>query len=462
MRRQITKTISIIGGEPGLLQNSVVDFRNPEPEKNQEEVDFLQLPDGTLVETIADPSRAGKTKLAIFQNGEFRIQDRFTLQDRTLVPLDGQSCGMPYIHLADGIEPAGGAEDLFTSLMALLQPTIDISEEHVCALSAWVLGTWFVSNFPIAPYVSFVGPPGSGKTTALRVMRLICWRALATSDITSAAFYDISTKVGTTLLLDEAATLVNRREIFHLLRAGSTPGFAAFRKKEAFTFFGARAFSWTELPDDVALNSRSLIIPMKCSMRRDLLPVDHPPLVAGAEKLQRQLLEFRLRNFTTLRANPIVGEENLQPRSRDQFRCLCAPIRKVPDLVNVIRYVFQQQDDFRGMINFKQAAVAGAVFQVSHEHREGNWQISFRSLKQLANLYLRERDEPPITSEKSLGHLLTTIGFIERKSTNTGTVLILNRATRERAHALQRMHKIATSIGEGEVSSCKLCQASIL
>ena len=111
------------------------------------------------------------------------------------------------------------------------------------------------------------------------------------------------------------------------------------------------------------------------------------------------------------------------------------------------------------MINVRQAAVASAVFQLSHQYLEGSWQISFRSLKQSANAYLQERGEPPITSEKALGQLLTTIGFIERKLTNTGTVLILNRDTRERVHALHLMHKIATLTDQSAVSSCEMCQA---
>jgi hypothetical protein len=240
MTRSVTKSISVAQSKPRFSRNPIITLPEPGPDvqgKPLEGVDLREMPDGTLVETIAHPNQPGKTSLAVFQHGEFRIEDKLELADRTLVPLDSTVPGVQHIHFADGIEEAANAEDLFGDTMALLMAIVGVSEEHLCALSAWAIGTWFVQKFPVAPYLSFVGPPGSGKTTALRAMRLFCWRALATADITSAAFYDISDKVGSTLLLDEAATLANRRQIMHLMRAGSTPGFVTFSEKCDVLFF---------------------------------------------------------------------------------------------------------------------------------------------------------------------------------------------------------------------------------
>jgi hypothetical protein len=197
MTRPVTKIISVAQNKPRFSRNPVITLPDPElddQEKPREEVDFRQLPDGTLVETIAHPNQPGKTSLAVFLRGEFRIEDKLELADRTLVPLDSTVPGVPHIRFADGIDDSVSAKELFEDTGALLRATVGVSAEHLCALSAWAIGTWFVQKFPVAPYLSFVGPPGSGKTTALRAMRLICWRALATADITSAAFYGIPTK----------------------------------------------------------------------------------------------------------------------------------------------------------------------------------------------------------------------------------------------------------------------------
>ena len=447
-------------GSDRLAGNSVVVMPEPDqkkPAKPRQEIDFCELPDGTLVETISDPERAGQTALAVFRAGKLRVEQELRLKDRTLIPLEPSIPGIRHINFASGAEKAQSARDLLLDTAAVLNATMDVAPEQLVLIAAWVIGTYFVSKFPVAPYLSFVGSPGSGKTTALRALTLLCWRPLATSDISSAAFYNLSEKVNTTLLIDEAATLANRRQIFHLLRAGSTPGFVTFRKNESFRSFGARAFSWTELPDDAALNSRCLIIPMKCSSRRNLAPVTHPPLLEFARGLQRRLLYFRWRHYAELKVEVIAGEGTLQPRSRDLLRCLAAPLRGCPEAIKELASILKEQEALRDMISPQQAAVIGAVLKLSHRRNEGCWQIPFKNLKDIANEKLQAIGEPLFKSEKALGAELTKLGFGERKPTNSGTVLILTAEVRRSAHELRRIHNIELDNSESEKDGCGLC-----
>jgi len=74
-------------------------------------------------------------------------------------------------------------------------------------------------------------------------------------------------------------------------------------------------------------------------------------------------------------------------------------------------------------------------------------------------------DYTGLSAKQALGSgwqvaIQTTLGFADRKPTNSGTVLILSRATRELAHAIQRMHKIEIHIAPDAASSCNLCKAS--
>jgi hypothetical protein len=259
----------------------------PDGLKAAEEIDFRELPDGTLLETIANPSEPGKTALAVFQKGRISIKPKFELGDLNLLPLPNTLPGVPHIHFASGVEDHESARSLFENTWTLLHQTLDFEIESHCLAVAYVLCTWVIEKLPIAPYLSLVGPPGSGKTTALRVLKLLCRRSLATADISSAAFYDLSENVTTTLLIDEAATLANRRQIFHIMRAGSTPGLVTLRKNQSYRSYGARVFTWTELPDDAALNSRSLIIPMKCSSGRSLRSPSDPLILKAAAQSRR-------------------------------------------------------------------------------------------------------------------------------------------------------------------------------
>jgi hypothetical protein len=450
--------------EPDTSPHPVITLSDPpklQVQKVVEEVDFRELPDGTLLETVADPNGPGKTALAVFQNGEISMKPKFEFGDRILLPLSNTIPGVRHIRFANGAEHHESARFLFESIINMLRKTADLSVESSFLVAAFVLSTWIIEKLAIAPYLSLVGPPGSGKTTVLRVLELLCRRSLATADISSAAFYDLSENVTTTLLIDEAATLSNRREIFHMLRAGSTPGFVTLRKHGSYRSYGARVFAWTALPDDPALASRSLIIPMKCSSRRDLLLPSDPWILTVVARAQQQLLHFRLSNYATLRPHPIAGEDQLQPRARDLLRCLAAPFQSEPEIIAGLLEVMQGQETLRDMLSPQQSATIGALFEILHELREldnKNWLIPFSRLQHSVNILLEGQGEATIHSGKQMGGVLTSLGLTDRKLTNTGTVLILSRAIREQVHQLLRMHKVGTQTTHEQMDKCPHCK----
>jgi hypothetical protein len=432
-------------------------------QKVVEEIDFRELSDGTLLETIADPSEPGGTALAVFQNGEILVKRKFELGDRILLPLPITLQGVRHINFAKGAEHHEAAKSLWVSIIALLNQTLDLAAESLCLVAAYVLSTWLLEKLPVAPYLSLVGPPGSGKTTALRVLQLVCRRSLATADFSSAAFYDLSENVTTTLLIDEAATLANRQEIFHMMRAGSTPGFVTLRKNQSYRLFGARVFAWTELPDDAALNSRCLIIPMKCSSRQNLRTPSDPAVLKAAARLQQKLLHFRLSNYATVRLRPIAGDDQLQPRARDLLRCLAAPFAGEPGTTGLLLETIRGQQTLHDMLKPQQAAAIGVLFDMMHELGDlddgGKWQFRFSYLQNKVNERLKEQGEATIQSGKQMGGVLTSLGVTDRKKTNRGTELMLSRATWEQVHELQRMHKIGTQSTQEQMDNCPHCKA---
>ena len=427
-------------------------------QKKVEEIDFRELPDGRLLETIADPNDPHKTALAVFQNGEITVKPKFELGDLILLPLPNTLPGVRHINFASGAEHHEGARALWESTVCLLKETLDLTLESVFLLAAYILSTWLTEKYHVAPYLSLVGPPGSGKTTALRVLQLVCRRSLATADISSAAFYDLSENVTTTLLIDEAATLANRRQIFHMMRAGSTPGFVTLRRHYSYRSFGARVFAWTELPDDAALNSRCLIIPMKCASRRNLQLPSDPWVLKMAAKAQKQLLHFRLSNYATVRLRPIAGEDQLQPRARDLLRCLAAPFHGEPEMTGGLVAAMRDQQTLRDMLSPQQSATIGALFETMHGLANKEWLILFSRLQDGVNIRLQDRGEATIKSGKQMGSILTSLGLTDRKSTNQGTVLILSCAVREQVHELQRMHKVGTQTDRQQIDKCPQCK----
>jgi hypothetical protein len=430
------------------------------PQKIVEEIDFRELPDGTLLETIADPNDPSKTALAIFQHGEISVNAKFELGDRIFLPRPYTLHGMRDIRFVSGTEPHEGAMELWKSIVCVLRDTLDLSGQSIALLGAYVLSTWLTDKFPIAPYLSLVGPPGSGKTTALRILSLLCRRGLATADISSAAFYDLSENVTKTLLIDEAATLANRRQFFHMMRAGSTPGLVTLRNNQSYrSFGGARAFAWKELPDDAALNSRCLIIPMKCCSRQNLQAPSDPEVLEAAARVQKQLLHFRLSNYATMRLHPIAGEEELQPRARVLLRCLAAPFQEESGINRFLLGAMQDQQILRDVLSPQQSATIAAIFEEIHQIGDGVCSTLFFHLQDSVNLRLMEQREAIIKSGKQMGSVLTSLGLTDRKPTNEGTALILSRAIREQVHALQRTHKVGTQTPQWQMDNCLFCRA---
>jgi ABC-type polysaccharide/polyol phosphate transport system ATPase subunit len=79
---------------------------------------------------------------------------------------------------------------LLRRLESFISQCIVVDEKYLSVLADFVLSTWFVDRLEVAPYLSVVGLPQSGKTTLLKVLSLVCRRSLLIADISS--FVDIT------------------------------------------------------------------------------------------------------------------------------------------------------------------------------------------------------------------------------------------------------------------------------
>jgi len=431
--------------------------RTAEGPKRTVEVDFHELPDGRLLEMIEDPHDATKSVLAIWKNGQIRYAKKVKCGNQVFVPVPKDAGIIRHVSLANGAESYGSVGDLRSGVMAAFLLTLELSQEQLCLLSSLVLSSWIVEKLPVAPYVAFVGPPGSGKTTALRMLNLLCRRSLLTADISSAAFYETCNRLTPTLLIDEVATVDNHRNLFHLLRAGTTQDFVAIRKDNAYRTYGVRAVSWLELPDDAALNSRCLIIHMKSCTRTDLLTPIDPKILRGVEILKRRLLQFRLANFKTLALPKVSAEEELQPRTRDLFRALALPLGECPEHCETLLRILRSQESLREVLSVLQSAVLNVLYDVIHSYPELN-AISIVELTERVNATLRQQGEPGKISEKKLSEILTSLQLTNRTRKNVGYVLWFDRKTREEIHSQARTYRMQGGVTREQSARCEICR----
>lgn len=423
----------------------------------EREIEFAELQDGSLAEMIEDPINPAKSLLAVYANGTVRYTDKLQTGSEVLVPLSRTDPLSRHISLAQGAEAYGGLRRLMGGVAVLLAACLDVDFNSLLLLIAHVFCTWFPEKLPFAPYLAFVGPPSSGKTTALRILSLLCRRGLATSDLTSAAFYDVCHRLHATILIDETATAGDQRTLLHLLRSSSTRGFAALRKGQAQLAYGPKVLSWVELPNDAAFNSRCIIIPTHKTTQVDLKSPDDPKILKVAAKVRMQLLQFRFEHYQTLSPAKIPAGRQLCARTLDLYRALSLALAADEEACAGLADLIADQRRFQpSLLTSPQASAVRVLYECIHDNpTTGGFRLS--GLKTAMSLDLASHGEPSGLRERKVGDILTSLGLTNRSRVNPGNyVLWVSRAERVRIHHMAVDYEVE-DISSEPIENCEIC-----
>jgi hypothetical protein len=426
----------------------------------EQEIDFAELDDGTLVEMIEDPNNAANSIFAICKNGTMRYAPTLEHEDRVLVPVPHAQGIFKHVRLPRGAQACSSPAELLGGIAALIFACTDVGVDDASLIAAFVVSTWFIESLTVAPYLALVGPPRSGKTTLLQVLNSVCRRPLLTADITSAGFYEVYEKLTPTLLVDETLTVGSRRELFHLLKTGTTRGCLTVRKGRSLKAFGPKVISCTELPNDAALNSRCVIITMQETNRTDLAKPTDKKMADIAGDLQKKLLHYRLENYHSLRMPKVVGDERLHSRTRDLYQALVFPLGSNAEFCEYLVRLFETQQEInREPLSPACAAVLAFLYEWIHLNlKEGK--CAQKDLTVGINFNLERLQETFRLNAHEVGRALTSLGFANRKRTNAGFLLWLDLRTRKRIHTLAHTYAIfpeTPSQEESFRSGCELC-----
>ena len=416
-----------------------------------------ELEDGTQIEIIEDPQDPSTTKLAVFNNGEVRIEDRFEVENRIFVPIPRDTNLLRHVRLPRGVKECGTALSLLQDTVDLLGRCLDISEDNLLLLAHFVLSTWLIERLPVAPYLALFGLPRAGKSTALAALSFLCRRALLTADITSAAFYRACDRLTLTLLIDETGTAGERRALFHLLRTGTTREVVALRKNESFKTFGPKVISWVELPNDAALNSRCILIPLYETFRTDLLRPTSPKFVETADDLQKRFLQFRLEKIKSIAAPTIQASSLLHSRTRDLYEALALPVSDDNESCKTLVELLEaQENSYRAPLSSSQSAVLGGLFTMFHLPQQGKRPV-VGDLGKMVNQYLEATGQRFRLSSREVGGIMVSLGFNNRKRGNTGWQIVIGLKELEHVHALFAAYHVELPQGFSR-NNCEFCK----
>jgi hypothetical protein len=425
------------------------------------EIDFVELKDGTLVELVEDSRDSGQTCFAVWKDGEVRFENRLEQDGQVFVPWSRKNEILRRLRLPSAAMPYQSVQELLSRLESLISKCVAVDEHYVTLLADFALSTWFVDRFSVAPYLSVVGLPQSGKTTLLKVLSLVCRRPLLIADITSASLYRACSRFMPTILIDETATAGNNRTLLHSLRSGTTREVLAVRNDRSLHSYGAKVVSWLEPPDDAALNSRCILIPMSESKSATLLRPDDPEVQQIAADLQAQLLRFRLENYKTVTPAAVAGDDVLRPRTRDLLRALSAAhAQDTERCQGLLKFFKSGQAVPAEPLNPEQNAVLRTLFALIHQVKCHSVYIG--DLTGQVNLFLRNAGERSLLPRK-VGAVLTSLGFANKRRTNSGYVLYLSQQDAEKLHQLAACYGIDgfkdRFLGMSP-EDCSLCRAA--
>jgi hypothetical protein len=454
---------------PGVRSGVALGSQNVLPSgsrRPERAIDFAELGDGTLAEVVEDPMNPSRTRFAIFNQGRVRFADQLEYGGEIFVPIPRSVVGFSDVKLPCGVLPYGSVKRLIGEVLAFIKYGADISISDIGVLAAFVLYSWLADRLLPAVYLSIIGLPQSGKSTLLELLSMICRQPLLVSDISEAAVFRTCHQFSPTLIIDEVEWHSSRTSrLRQLLRAGIGRASRALRIGDCSSSFGPKVFSSLEPSTDAALNSRCLQIVMAETMKRKLVKPGDPRMVSLAKDLRQMLLKFRFNSYRSIGPAPLLGAENLRPRSRDLFCSLAAPVRRSRIIVVTLSNFVKRHHDpvTREPLGPRQDALLSVLFQVLHHHPPaGSVRVKF--LAETTNALLQRSGEKLALTDKATGTILSTLGFKSKCRTNQGWILWFDSDTQKRAHQLLQTHGIARlepGTAESFAKSCSACQTII-
>jgi hypothetical protein len=430
------------------------------------ETTFTAFPDGTILEAVASSVSTAGLQLLVWNNGNFSVQPSIVRNGEVFAPPRiapglAKAIRFPIANYTAEIVAAGGLAEppsltvraQFHSLFDIASRCISIGAEQLRIVIAYVLYTWLADRFPQAPYLSIVGPLGSGKTQLLRFLNCCCRRPLLLSDVSVAGLYSSTDGVAPTLLIDEAdfGQDLRSRELLRLLRAGHTAEGVTFRQGKAYNLFGPKVIcSRTPIPD-AALASRAVEISMWRCTEEPELRLDAMHIHALFELLQPQLMRFRLRNYH--RDLSVKSElSSLSPRSRDLVRALAGPLAECPELQELVveEIRAREPDAMSRQSDEPELIVLHALFTKIHGYDKPY--VTVGVICGWVNGLLRYRGEHPRFEPRGVGPILRQLGFATQRFGSHGIGILITNDFRA------RLHRQAATLGIGYAGeNCAEC-----
>jgi putative DNA primase/helicase len=148
-------------------------------------------------------------------------------------------------------EPVNPA-DLFNEIAKTIQLFIVLDVYQALAITLWIAMTWVIVALKVAPLALVDAPEKAcGKSQFLDMISFLSYKALSSSNITTAGLFRLTEQYSPTLLIDEVDTFLHdNNDLKGLINAGHTRNSAFVirivgenNEPKRFKVFGAKALA---------------------------------------------------------------------------------------------------------------------------------------------------------------------------------------------------------------------------
>ncbi len=223
-------------------------------------------------------------------------------------------------------EPIDGAV-ILDDIASLLARYVVLPTDALYAVALWILFTWAVDCFEVAPILAVVSPvKRCGKTTLMTMLTMLSRDVIPVSNMSPAAMYRVIEERHPTLIVDEADTWLGlRSETRGIINSGHSRSLAYVMRAEGsgaprrFSTFAPKAIAAIgSLPPTIA--DRSIIIPLSrkpTSQHVERLRLSRPP--AEAELIRQRAAAWAKEHAVALRAADPSPVDGINDRAQDNW-----------------------------------------------------------------------------------------------------------------------------------------------
>lgn len=245
---------------------------------------------------------------------------------------------------------------LYLRIKQTLKDYVELQEEsHYGLLASWIMATYFHRCFYAMPFLFFYGKKGCGKTRILDITERLSFNAIKTKGLTVASLADSIDGVRGTLLVDQAESLSDPKnlEILGLLADSYTVGGGKrrvvhisnkARRVLEFETYSPKAFAAIK-EIDVDLKDRCILLTMVRASKEYPYPDTHLPIW---KNLRGELYRLLLTKWKDVKEIYQTTGEGVSHRVRELWR----PIETILKLEKVSQE--EMQDIKQAFLNSMQ------------------------------------------------------------------------------------------------------------